>query len=81
MLLFELTKDEATLLLEIINARYTAKKLNIFCSQFDIQGWYEKLGDGTLAEAILDDRIIHNSYDIFIDGSISMREKFGVKAG
>lgn len=78
-LLFELTKDEATLLLEIINARYTAKKSNIFCSQFDIQGWYEKLGDGTLAEAILD-RIIHNSYDIFIDGSISMREKFGVRA-
>src|SRR5699024_7118920 len=77
-LLFELTKDEATLLLEIINARYTAKKSNILCSQFDIQGWYEKLGDGTLAEAILD-RIIHNSYDIFIDGSVSMREKFGIK--
>nr|WP_249260985.1 ATP-binding protein [Virgibacillus pantothenticus] len=75
-LLFELTKDEATLLLEIINAR---KKSNIFCSQFDIQGWYEKLGDGTLAEAILD-RIIHNSYDIFIDGAVSMREKFGIKA-
>lgn len=77
-LLFELTKEEATLLLEIINARYTAKKSNIFCSQFDIKGWYEKLGDGTLAEAILD-RIIHNSYDIFIDGSVSMREKFGIK--
>src|SRR5699024_5895500 len=78
-LLFELTKDEATLLLEIINARYTAKKSNIFCSQFDIKGWYEKVGDGTLAEAIVA-RIIHNSYDIFIDGAISMREKFGVKA-
>src|SRR5699024_9870603 len=76
-LLFDLTKEEATLLLEIISARYTAKKSNIFCSQFDIKGWYEKLGDGTLAEAILD-RIIHNSYDIFIDGSVSMREKFGI---
>jgi len=31
-----------------------------------------------LAEAILD-RIIHNSYDIFIDGPVSMREKFGIK--
>lgn len=30
-LLFELTKDEATLLLEIINARYTSKKSNINC--------------------------------------------------
>ena len=37
------------------------------------------LGDGTIAEAILD-RIIHNSYDIFIDGAVSMREKFGIKA-
>lgn len=75
-LLFELSNEEARLLLEIINARYTAKKSNIFCSQFDIKGWYEKLGDGTLAEAILD-RVIHNSYDIFIDGSVSMREKMG----
>ena len=78
-LLFELSKEEATLLLEIVNSRYTAKKSNIFCSQFDIQGWYEKLGDGTLAEAILD-RIIHNSYDIFIDGAVSMREKLGINA-
>ena len=43
-----------------------------------IQGWYEKLGDGTWAEVILD-RIIYNSYDIFIDCSVSMREKFGIK--
>lgn len=78
-LLFELTKEEATLLLEIINSRYTAKKSNVFCSQFEIQGWYEKLGDGTLAEAILD-RIIHNSYDIFIDGAVSMREKLGINS-
>src|SRR5699024_6788425 len=78
-LLFELSKKEATLLLEIINSRYTAKKSNIFCSQFDIQGWYEKLGDGTLAEAIIT-RIIHNSYDIFIDGAVSMHEKLGINA-
>lgn len=78
-LLYELSKEEATLLLEIINSRYTAKKANIFCSQFDVKGWYEKLGDGTLAEAILD-RIIYNSYDVFIDGSVSMREKLGLKA-
>lgn len=78
-LLYELTNEEATLMLEIINSRYLSKKSNIICSQFDIQGWYEKLGDGTLAEAILD-RIIHNSYDIFIDATVSMREKLGLKA-
>lgn len=77
-LLYDLTNEEATLLLEIINARYEAQKPNIYCSQFDFARWYEKLGDGTLAEAILD-RIIHNSYDVFIDGEISMREKLGLK--
>lgn len=77
-LLFELSKEEAALLLEIVNSRYTAKKSNLFCSQFDVKGWYEKLGDGTLAEAILD-RIIYNSYDVFIDCAVSMREKLGLK--
>jgi len=77
-LLYELSNEEATLLLEIINARLETKKSNIYCSQFDFKGWYEKLGDGTLAEAILD-RIIHNSYDVLIDGTISMREKQGIK--
>lgn len=76
-LLYKLTNDEAALLLEIVNARHEAHKSNIYCSQFDIQGWYEKLGDGTLAEAVLD-RIIHSSYDVFIDGAISMREKLGI---
>lgn len=72
-LLLELIKEETTLLLEIISNCYTAKKSNIFCSQFDIKDWYEKLDDDTLADAILD-RIIHNSYDIFIDDSITVRE-------
>lgn len=77
-LLYELTNEESALLLELINARNDAKKANIYCSQFDYEGWYGKLGDGTLSEAILD-RIIHNSYDIFIDSEISMREKLGLK--
>ena len=43
-LLYDLIDEEATLLLKIINARYEAQKSNIYCSQFDFPGWYEKLG-------------------------------------
>jgi len=35
---------------------------------------HDKIGNGTLVDAILD-RIIHDSYNILIDGNVSMREK------
>ncbi|GAB2320047.1 hypothetical protein IRB23SM22_23120 [Alkalibacterium sp. s-m-22] len=41
-------------------------------------GWYENLGNGTVAEAIME-RIIHNAYDIQLDGNRSMREKLSFK--
>jgi DNA replication protein DnaC len=75
-LLFPLKESEARDLLEIVESRYK-KASTVFCSQFEVGGWYHKIGEPTLADAI-SDRIVHDSYNIFIDGKISMRERKGI---
>ena len=75
-LLFPLKESEARDLLEIVESRYK-KASTIFCSQFEVAGWYHKIGEPTLADAI-SDRIVHDSYSILIDGKISMRERKGI---
>jgi DNA replication protein DnaC len=80
-LLFPLKDAEARDLLEIAEARYK-KASTIFCSQFDIGGWHEKIGEATLADAICD-RIVHDSYRIVIaehnrEDSLSMRQRKGL---
>ena len=81
-LLYPLKDTEARDLLEIAEARYK-KGSTIFCSQFDVGGWHEKIGETTLADAICD-RIVHDSYRIVIaknrEDSISMRQRKGFTA-
>lgn len=75
-LLFSLKEGETRDLLEIVEARYK-RASTIFCSQFEIGGWYDKIGEPTLADAI-SDRIVHDSYTIVIGGETSMRERKGI---
>jgi DNA replication protein DnaC len=75
-LLYPLKEPEARDLLEIVQSRHK-KASTIFCSQFDVGGWHNQIGETALADAVVD-RIVHDSYTIVIEGAESMRKRKGL---
>ena len=66
-------ESERNDLFEIIEMR-TDRKSTIYCSQWAPEGWLGKLGNGPLADAILD-RVQNSSHTILLKGR-SMREEY-----
>jgi DNA replication protein DnaC len=75
-LLYDLREGDVREILEIVERRHK-RASTIFCSQFDVGGWHEKLGEPTIADAICD-RIVHDSYTLLVKGNESMRKHNGI---
>ena len=77
-----LSPQEAYDLLEIVEAR--CQRSMIFCTQYQCEGWYTRIdpnpdSGSPVSEAIMD-RIIHNAYEVLVEGRISMRERNGLRS-
>ena len=71
--LYGLKDTEARDLLEIIEVRHKVAS-TIFCSQFRVCGWQDKIGDPILTDAICD-HIVHDFYTLVVEGKKSMRKR------
>jgi DNA replication protein DnaC len=74
-LLEKIKPNEAREIMEVIEARDRTGSL-ILCSQFAPSAWHAKLGNGAIADAVID-RVVYKSYTIHIEGDESMRKRMG----
>lgn len=65
-LLAPLSQDNRHDLLEILEDRWDTRS-TLVTSQYPVETWHERIGDPTLADAILD-RLIHQAYRISLKG-------------
>jgi DNA replication protein DnaC len=75
-LMAPLDAPSAREILELIDDR-TGKNSLILTSQFPVNTWHDRIGEPTVADAILD-RIIHSAHRIEIAGDDSMRKLNGL---
>jgi len=64
-------------LMDIIESKYDRSSI-IIGSQIPISGWHEIIGEGTIADAILD-RIVHSSHRIQLKGESLRKNKLKTK--
>lgn len=70
-LMDDISDEEQHFIFELIERRHDEAS-TIFCTQYKKDDWFDRLGGGVHADAILD-RIVHNA--IFVEtGSMNMRE-------
>lgn len=67
-----LDDEQRRTLLEIMDDRHIHRS-TLITSQLPVENWHEIIGDGTLADAILD-RLVHNAHKIKMKGE-SMRKR------
>jgi len=75
-LLYPLSEEESRDLLEIAERRYHTAT-TILCSQFTVSGWFDKIPNPLLADAVCD-RIAHDAYTVTLGGKESMRKLMGI---
>jgi DNA replication protein DnaC len=63
--------EQSRFVLDLIDSRFRHRSC-LFVSQLPVEKWHSRLGEPTIADAILD-RIIHDSFKINLEGD-SMRK-------